>query len=133
MTTTTTKKFEEWNTAFSPAQLRAQRDKWLAGFADADVGETSKWTHGYNQPTFRDAQHAVYEADGHEEWQCFRVSLKGLTTQEKIYMLHRRYNALVAHGERGVNVADLEDTRIHNYIGALRRGGQLNANLEVVK
>jgi hypothetical protein len=51
-----------------------------------------------------------------EEWQRFRVSLKGLSTAEKLRRL-RSYKT--NHSGRCVAV------RVDNYLNALRRGGQL--------
>ncbi len=79
---------------------------------------------------------AVYEAPGAEEWQKFRVSLKGLTTREKLYCLLWYWDIHVVPGA-GAHVT-LEDwsrqvLRVNNYLGALKRGGQLNSELRVVK
>jgi hypothetical protein len=73
-------------------------------------------------------------------WQKFRESLKGLPTTEKLDRL-AAYRKV--HYRVGSN-ADLDDmdwtplsrahqVRIDNYINALRRGGQLNHKLEVVR
>lgn len=74
-------------------------------------------------------QWAVYEHPTAEEWQKFRVSLKGLSTKEKLYCLAWR----LAQYNKAEAIYRLELIRVNNYLGALIRGGQLNANLEVVR
>lgn len=70
---------------------------------------------------------AVYNSDTSEAWQLFRVSLKGLTTQEKLYCLRWRYE------RADEDKREIEQVRINNYLGALIRGGFLSRELEVVK
>lgn len=70
---------------------------------------------------------AVYILHGHEDWQKFRVAMKQFDTQFKLFFLAR-------YREQ----ATLFDTacrriRTDNYIGALRRGGQLDASYRIVK
>ena len=116
------KEFKKFDNAFSRAEIKACRDKWLFG----DV--MSRWHFGYDQPSVDDARYAVYEADGFMDWQLFRVALKGLSTVEKISMLTNRWNVCV----EDLSI-EQERIRIMNYIGALRRGGQLDADLRIVK
>lgn len=54
------------------------------------------------------------------DWQDFRVSLKGIDTEDKIRKLHHRYVVKKAASNRA------EYVRIDNYIKALTRGGQLH-------
>lgn len=75
-------------------------------------------------------RHAVYKADGFEGWQEFRVSLKGLSTKEKLFCLEWWYEGHVTTVETG-RVVNL--IRVNNYLGALKRGGFLNKELQVVK
>lgn len=104
-----------------------------------DIAACDHWTHTdrfteeYSMQTIR---YAVYEAPGAEEWQKFRVSLKGLTTREKLYCLNWYYDMHVSVGP-GAHLT-LEDwsrhiLRINNYLGALKRGGQLDSVLRVAK
>lgn len=79
---------------------------------------------------------AVYKATGAEEWQKFRVSLKGLTTCEKLYALTWYWYTHVECGVSGHITAENlrhEVIRVNNYLGALKRGGQLNSALKVVR
>lgn len=68
---------------------------------------------------------AVYEEPGYEDWQRFRVSLKGQSTQVKLYRLTQRYAELPDPHPW------YEQCRIDNYIGALKRGGQLDMELNI--
>lgn len=69
------------------------------------------------------ASRRIAVAVDNEEWQRFRLSMKGKSTQEKLDMLRSAYNRLVD--------ADLEvkldrwKICIDNYIKALCRAGQL--------
>lgn len=61
-------------------------------------------------------------------WQNFRVTLKGKPTTQKLAMLKDWRDldiAILGHVRRRCQV------QIDNYINALKRGGQLNMNLEV--
>lgn len=63
-----------------------------------------------------------------ENWQMFRKSLKGISTENKLDLLNARYL------ERWINGGSHEEkVRIDNYINALKRGGLLNSKLEVVR
>lgn len=84
----------------------------------------------------KEVREAVYESATAEEWQKFRVSLKGFNTQYKLAKLEYRYDYMqrqFAEGEINEDELHREEIRIDNYIGALRRGGQLDANYNVVK
>jgi hypothetical protein len=63
------------------------------------------------------------------EWQQFRLSLKGMSTEQKLDALDaRRYTmGMIGTFNRKAEV------QIDNYINALRRGGQLNTDNMVVK
>lgn len=92
-----------------------------------------KFTEDYSQSSIR---FAVYEAAGAEDWQKFRVSLKGLTTREKIYALGWYWDTHIAPGAgayKSVNEWSHQVMRINNYLGALKRGGQLDSQLRVIK
>lgn len=77
----------------------------------------------------------IAEAVDNEEWQKFRVSLKGHSTQSKLNML-RNYWTIEDLGEK--HIGELVEgpqvnldcdvcIRVDNYIKALCRGGQLHA------
>jgi alkylated DNA repair dioxygenase AlkB len=96
------------------------------------AGAIKRWEHGYFQPTQQRVVDAVYSASTAEEWQRFRVSMKGQPTSVKLVRLEARwaYNTIHRHSED--EEFKLECIRIMNYIGALKRGGQLNDDLEII-
>lgn len=142
--TSTLQKFKDYDHMFGSAEIRACRQTWL--IAKETEGIVA-WVHGYTQPLQSDVQYAVYQADDHLRWQLFRVSMKGLTTVEKVAMLYKRWelkNCRVAdygklpqdqimrnHWMSAISI--VEWVRIMNYIGALRRGGQLDMQNFIVK
>lgn len=64
----------------------------------------------------------IAEAVKNDEWQAFRRSLKGQTTENKLIWLRARYAGI---REKYARVPWEEKCRIDNYINALKRGGQL--------
>ena len=92
-----------------------------------------QFTEDYSMSTIR---FAVYHSPGAEEWQKFRVSLKGLKTREKMYALSWYWDCHIAPGA-GASIShehwSREIIRVNNYLGALKRGGQLDSELRVVK
>ena len=80
---------------------------------------------------------AVYNAgESSEAWQRFRVSLKGFNTKKKMVRLKYRWKHFVNDiNNNGFDEKDksLERIRIINYLGALRRGGQLDSNNNIVR
>lgn len=106
--------------------------------ANEDIASISQWayidqfTEDYSMSSIR---FAVYHAPGAEEWQQFRVSLKGLTTREKLYALGWYWDEHIAPGASAHTSHEAwsrEIIRVNNYLGALKRGGQLDSNLRVV-
>lgn len=92
--------------------------------------------------TNKDIRYAVYEGIGFEDWQKFRVSLKGCSTAMKLARLEWRWHYFTeycgecdAAGKLIVSeeLRNLEHIRIDNYIYALRRGGQLDAEFCIAK
>jgi len=123
-------------------QIRA---KEIEGWDYAD--EIVLWSN-------KEIREAVYESATADAWQQFRVSLKGFSTAMKLARLENRYLAIrekvraayeKADGERkmlalwevyteSLAVEEIrEKCRIDNYIGALRRGGQLDAGFRIRK
>jgi hypothetical protein len=76
--------------------------------------------------------YAVYQAEGFLEWQRFRVSMKTLSTRERIFALcwyweQKRYQNNVAQ-------VRIEAVRINNYVGSLIRAGMIQSGtLKVLK
>lgn len=81
----------------------------------------NKWPHDVESW----GMHEILEAVDNAEWQRFRMSLKKQPTTEKLVRLDRLLK--LSAGDRK------DKCRIDNYINALKRGGQLNMNLEVVR
>lgn len=81
----------------------------------------------------REVDEAVYGVDC-RDWQKFRVSLKGLPTRVKIMRLTRRWIVNEQH-RTSLSLREycVEQVRMQNYIGALRRGGLLDRGYRVVK
>lgn len=57
-----------------------------------------------------------------KKWQDFRLSLKGLDTHEKLAKLKEWWDSSAAAGT-DINIVKVQ---VGNYLGALRRGGQLD-------
>jgi hypothetical protein len=73
----------------------------------------------------------VQEAVKCPYWQKVRLSMKGKTTKEKLrtLLLWRQERTAYNGSGRDFEVVDEEATvQIDNYLGALRRGGQLDMN-----
>ena len=66
----------------------------------------------------------IMEAVKDDCWQEFRLSLKGLSTTEKLKRLEG-YLLKVELASKDGNTPRVEQVRIDNYINALLRGGQL--------
>lgn len=61
---------------------------------------------------------SIASAVDNQGWQEFRVSLKGLTTREKL-------SRLKAYLNNGPGARDTRQVRVDNYLKALARGGQV--------
>ena len=72
-------------------------------------------------------QRAVYDCVTAAAWQEFRVRLKGLSTQEKLYCLACWYKHFLG------SHYDLTRVRVCNYLGALIRAGLLDEHLVVTE
>lgn len=138
----TTKQFLDWNNKFSKAEItKCRRDWFLGNYHNDDAALTDSWKYTVFSWTNEQIHQAVYLASDAEEWQLFRVSLKGLTTREKLFLLLQRMERKVVGINQGMFVnrmdymaaRDKEQCRIDNYIGALVRGGQLSKTYEVVR
>lgn len=70
----------------------------------------------------------ILEATKSEHWQKFRKSLKGLSTRQKLLLLEEYQMCQEGMSDEDV---ELRLIRVDNYINALKRGGQLNMQLEV--
>lgn len=119
----------------------AKRAETIAGWDHHS--EITIWTN-------QEIREAVYESATADAWQQFRVSLKGFSTAMKLARVEARYlkirdKVLATLEELGSSkdmlVYDtslseeekIEKCRIDNYIGALRRGGQLDESYKIRK
>jgi len=84
------------------------------------------WPHAVKSTTVYEIR--VFCADS--EWQRVRLSLKKQTTERKLITLDAwRARKLQSDG----TLPRDRQVQIDNYINALKRGGQLGPNLEVVR
>jgi hypothetical protein len=92
------------------------------------------WPHKgqYQQWSQVEVIHAVYEAEDYDTWQKARVSLKGLSTVDKLYRLWEMWEVEVVH-HPSVHQRLIWKCRIENYLSALIRGGQLSRELKVLR
>ena len=65
-----------------------------------------------------------------DKWQAFRRSLKGLPTRDKLESLSDYLNVEL---DQGMSIDVDKQIRVDNYINALKRGGQLDINCNVVR
>lgn len=130
------KEFKEWDKKFSNAELAAEVKLWLEGFEGSRLMDRVPAPEDIKRWSNTAIAQAVYYADDAADWQRFRVCMKGCTTYEKLFMLtSRRQYMLTEFAEGNLTQEKLQNEMIRydNYIGALRRGGQLNAEFKVVK
>lgn len=104
-----------------------------------DDGDYSEWPSSLfipqkSYPPNLVQMHCVEDA----EWQKCRLSMKGIATHKKLHTLvlwwitqrNKARNSTVTRLER-VALATATEVQIGNYLGALRRGGQLNDDNQV--
>lgn len=133
------KEFKEFDKKYSKLAGTALNTIRATGHHVAFVDQIGCWKHidrfteDYSMGTIN---FAVYKAPGAEEWQKFRVSLKGLSCREKLYALQWYWDTHVACGVSAYSTSEdwaRQLIRVNNYLGALKRGGFLNSRLEVIK
>jgi len=80
----------------------------------------------------------IAQAVDNQEWQEFRLSMKGKPTKVKLAMLGQYYTRMAhrdlhtSFGEQAVDITDCDICiRVHNYITALARGGQLYSGVSL--
>jgi hypothetical protein len=133
----TVKKFKEWEKRFSSKELNAEALRWIKRYIELErmgttFGPITKWDLCVNSWTQGEIQYAVYYAPDVADWQRFRVAMKGQKTVDKIKMLRAYFVDRVFYCSTTEQMK-IDGCRIDNYIGALRRGGQLNEKMEVVR
>lgn len=85
-----------------------------------------RWSHEVSSWSREQIQVAVND----NYWQTFRVSLKGLSTSEKLARLEQY---LIDHADEHGVVSSRDQCRVDNYINALRRGGQLDLHNRIAR
>lgn len=77
-------------------------------------------------------QEEIRWATEDENWQAFRMSLKGLDTRVKLAKLLSRYETWM-RTEVDPRLRRRCQIQVDNYLNALKRGGQINGNCEYVR
>lgn len=109
-----------------------------AGYAQAGIitgwdNEKRPVRAGYPPQDVR--MHAVE----HRRWQNTRLSMKGKTTAVKLTILERWWDVemraaeQIVQPQRAKAAAYAVEVQVGNYLGALKRGGQLNDDLLIRK
>lgn len=129
-----TKGFKEFDARFTKERKRhrlvtARNGSSVYASYRSSVDAMQCWTLRFRIWDQEFVQFCVYGAADHEDWQLFRFSLKGLSTVEKLALL-MQYKSDAYDLKVG---DDIVDCRIDNYIGALKRGGQLDGDLRIVR
>jgi hypothetical protein len=102
--------------------ITALADRIRVEDPDAMVVWPHKGPAGYDHATVRMC--CVDTSNpGVAAWQQCRLSMKGKKTHEKLDILMRWYQADGAHAGNRIEYVRVQ---VYNYLGALRRGGQLD-------
>jgi len=75
---------------------------------------------------------AVKDAVADDYWQRYREGLKGLSTEQKLDKLRSYLDDGILWSRDTTGYLQYE-LRVSNYINALKRGGQLDSDLKVVR
>lgn len=120
--------FKDYDKLYSKFKGKFMPYETGQGFCEmmAEADQIKNWPYKVGSYSNAQIREAVYFASGAEEWQQFRVSLKGFNTHEKLARLYFRRGHFMK-----TQLQDLEVLRIDNYLGALVRGGQLDTNHNV--
>ncbi len=128
--------FKDWDRKMSQykGELKLTAAERAAGLA-AQIDALEAWPFEVSSWNITFVRHCVYEAGDAAEWQRFRVGLKGLSTPVKIHRLMQRYAEFVGKikptNQEEAQMRRIQMCRIDNYIGALKRGGQLDDKLRL--
>lgn len=106
----------------------------------AAEGYLTEWPKGYSVQSGYNPADVQRICVQHAEWQKIRLSMKGKFTHEKLRickdwwdMNNAHADALEELGKTGEaqNLRYQTEVQVGNYLGALRRGGQLDMNNQV--
>lgn len=97
----------------------------------------NQWPHEVRYATRAEINDAVKDS----YWQSLRQGMKGMRTQHKLmtlemYRQFRSTEAFLIEGDGRYSSQVLDDearVQIDNYVNSLKRGGQLDSDLKVVK
>ena len=136
-TTSTSKHFKSFDKAFSPEQIQACRDRYCYSLKTSPkmLDGILGWEMKLNSWDQDFVQYCVYSANDHRDWQLFRVSMKGMSTREKLFMLYNYYTETeqVSIFGKITQIYNVRKCRIDNYIGALKRAGILDDGGNIIK
>jgi hypothetical protein len=126
--------FRQWDKVFSRQEIVQAQHDWrsISKTHGTNFMDMKGWTRFVQYWTHEQVREVVYLTHDAADWQLFRVSLKGLSTLEKLRLLEGAFKEYVEGGDNEA-VQQKWKCRIDNYIGALVRGGQLNKKLEIVR
>lgn len=138
------KEFKLWNRAFKEADVVIVRKAYMLDKDSIEAQQTqleSFWGLWFTTQqkertwTHEEIRFAVYEAEDARRWQLFRVSMRSITTQEKLGMLYTYLlEARESYNETDAKIQwDIERCRVYNYLGALVRGGQIDQQCRIRK
>lgn len=89
----------------------------------------NRWPHSIESTTVSEiTEYCVNDA----LWQRFRLSLKGVSTPQKLDRLYARHGEALVLAPDGQSMRRVQ-VQTDNYLNALKRGGQLNDHNEVVR
>lgn len=98
------------------------------------VANIVRWGQPIRSWSAKQIRTAVYDSFDAEEWQKFRVALKGLSTAHKLFrLLQYRHNHAQYDSVTGFVIPEHIQCRVDNYVNALKRGGQLDSEGNIVR
>src|ERR1700740_3176715 len=125
-----TKRFKDYDYLYRRLRGTARDVMGLGGQEAAK--QITHWPYPVQAGTPSEIEYAVYLTPSADKWQRRRISLKGCTTQEKLYCLKRWYDIAIEDRDNiGAEECRLEGIRIDNYILALVRGGLLDTEYNI--
>ena len=124
------KEFKDYDVKFA----KFKRTDDMESKEDQEMAKLIKvWGVPVERWIMTDIRQAVYDVEDAEEWQKFRVSLKGQSTGMKLFRLSIYWAEAREKYRVGSPALTIFKIRVDNYIGALVRGGQLSTSYVVQK
>ena len=119
------KEFKEYDKKY-----RAFKGQMLSGEPASTARDSWPYMDCLYKASAAGIRNAVYFAEGAEDWQKFRVSLKGMRTVVKLGRLVGRWERAMTMSHK---LQTLEMIRINNYIDSMKRSGLLDMDGKVIK